>query len=251
MYRARPFLTLAMPRRKRGRSTFRRKRRFVRRRTRPSSFRRRRRVPLPIGGFGNKRMVKLRYSDLKEFDVPVGGSTFNIYRANSVFDPDETGAGHQPLGFDQWMLAYQTFTVIGCKMHVRIMGELVGDQSPVAVCILKTGTVADEALLNTLQTVREHPRHLASRIGYLGNASSFNSRSANLTATWSARKWFGKRFIVGSADHMGGQTTNPTTQAFLTVKAFSISGNNPNPIVILTQIDYLVILAEPRFLAQS
>lgn len=42
----------------------------------------------------------------------------NTFRANSLFDPDFTGVGAQPLGFDQWSTLYSTYRVISCKYEV-------------------------------------------------------------------------------------------------------------------------------------
>jgi len=46
------------------------------------------------------------------------------FRASSCFDPDFTGAGHQPRGFDQWKLLYNMYIVNvsksnsgGCKQQ--------------------------------------------------------------------------------------------------------------------------------------
>lgn len=42
----------------------------------------------------------------------------NIYRGNSLFDPDLTGTGGQPNGFDQWAAFYASYTVLGSKCEV-------------------------------------------------------------------------------------------------------------------------------------
>lgn len=65
------------------------------------------------------RRVKLRYST-KLLLVPPVGNLYaeHVFRANSVFDPDLTGVGHQPRGFDEMNLFYERWRVVGSKIKV-------------------------------------------------------------------------------------------------------------------------------------
>ncbi len=203
---------------------------------------------LAIGGFPRQATVKLRYSDSKEYNVPASGTTFNVYRANGAFDPDLTGAGHQPHGFDQWMTAYTHFTVVSSTMQVRVMSEISGHQIPVAGCILKTSQSNTEASLSTLAIVKERPRMLGSPIMYFGDAGAYRKP---MFARWSGLDWFGKVFMVGSRDYMGSAIASPAEQTFYTVKFFSIGGNDPAAVMVHTTIDYVCVLTEPKFVSQS
>lgn len=55
----------------------------------------------------------LIYHDVKNLDS-TGPPIWQVMLANSLFDPDFTGGGHQPLGFDQMMLLYNKYSVISC-----------------------------------------------------------------------------------------------------------------------------------------
>lgn len=66
----------------------------------------------------------LKYSDL--ITVPSQISTIRSlysFRANSAFDPDYTGIGHQPLGFDQMMALYARYEVISTKCTATFFND--------------------------------------------------------------------------------------------------------------------------------
>ena len=60
--------------------------------------------------------TKLVYTDTILLSS-TGSVAFNThtFRANSVFDPDWTGAGHQPTRFDQLAALYQRYEVLKSK----------------------------------------------------------------------------------------------------------------------------------------
>jgi len=61
----------------------------------------------------------LRYHDV----VDTGGTGVSpssyIFAANGLYDPDITGTGHQPMGFDQLMAFYAHYTVIRSSIKVQ------------------------------------------------------------------------------------------------------------------------------------
>lgn len=60
--------------------------------------------------------VKLIYTTNVSITSTLGSPAFYTFAGNSLFDPDITGVGHQPLGFDQWSTFYNKYTVYGSKI---------------------------------------------------------------------------------------------------------------------------------------
>lgn len=203
---------------------------------------------LVLSGFPKRTTVKLRYTETVELNAPGGGAAFFVVRANGMFDPNFTGTGHQPLGFDQWMLAYTHFTVVGSRMQVRVMSELDGHQVPCAGVILKTAESNTHTSMTTIASVKEHTRLTGSKIFYYGDASSYRQ---SMVARWSGKKWFGKAFLPGSRDYQGSTSADPVEQAFYTVKLYNIGGNDPAAVNAIVTIDYIAVLTEPKFLGGS
>lgn len=53
----------------------------------------------------------MRYSQVIENLPAVGTPDFNLFRANSIFDPDFSGVGHQPYGHDTYQSIYNHYNV--------------------------------------------------------------------------------------------------------------------------------------------
>lgn len=58
-------------------------------------------------------------------------SNDQVFRS-SLYDPDYTGTGHQPLGRDQWATFYQKYRVYGMKYHLQVE-HTSGD--PIVICV--------------------------------------------------------------------------------------------------------------------
>lgn len=63
-----------------------------------------------------------------------GVITQYVFTANGMYDPNITGTGHQPMGFDTMMLYYEQYTVLRSSVTLRFAGN--GTQPVnVSVCL--------------------------------------------------------------------------------------------------------------------
>lgn len=60
--------------------------------------------------------TKMIYSETHDVATSPPNPFLQAWNANSLFKPNNTSAGHQPLGFDQIMTMYRGYIVTGCKM---------------------------------------------------------------------------------------------------------------------------------------
>ncbi len=72
-----------------------------------------------VANFPMKNSQKLKYTDIIQLDTSMGVVDWHQFRANSLFDPDLTGTGHQPLSFDEWTSFYQRYKVHACKISIN------------------------------------------------------------------------------------------------------------------------------------
>lgn len=67
------------------------------------------------------------------------GSAFfadQCWNANGLFDPDQTGVGHQPLGFDQWSAMYARYLVHRVRYHITVCQASSTSDTTVGVVVL-------------------------------------------------------------------------------------------------------------------
>lgn len=103
-------------RRYKKRTSKRAPKKYVRRGTK----RTRRPMTKVLNGFPNNLTVRHRYVD--HVFIPTTGIAFNTgayaFRPNSMFDPNSTGAGHQPANRDDFAAIYSHYTVLSSKIKV-------------------------------------------------------------------------------------------------------------------------------------
>lgn len=104
-------------------------------------------TPLPT-----KLKANLRFAEKNTFNIGVGGlASTNVYNASSLYDPNSTGVGQQPRGFDQIMEMYRSFTVIGSKITVHFMPE--GSNGPILCAInLKSINTVDANIITSVES---------------------------------------------------------------------------------------------------
>ncbi len=59
--------------------------------------------------------VDMVYQDRFNLATSSGVAGTQVFQANSIYDPDFTNVGHQPMYRDQWAAIYQRYKVVTCK----------------------------------------------------------------------------------------------------------------------------------------
>jgi len=72
-------------------------------------------------GLPDRLRLKLIYRESLSWSQLTGNLADNVYRGNSLFDPDLSGSGGQPFLFDQWATLYGLYTVSGSAIEVTSM----------------------------------------------------------------------------------------------------------------------------------
>lgn len=76
----------------------------------------------------DRARVKLKFEQRASMTLTTGNVNYRTYRGNSLYDPDYTGTGTQPAGYDQWTALYNKYLVRASKMSVTVV-SLDGNES--------------------------------------------------------------------------------------------------------------------------
>jgi hypothetical protein len=82
----------------------------------------------------NQLRTNLVYYDTVTLDPQINAlgvaNTYHQFRANSLYDPDLSGIGHQPMFHDNYSQLYQKYRVISSKIKVKILETKFGGVIP-------------------------------------------------------------------------------------------------------------------------
>lgn len=108
------------------------------------------RWPRIEAGLPDTTLVKLRYADTFTLTSLLGATTSKAFRMNSIFDPDYTGAGHQPLYHDAWQALYNRYTVVKStiKATINSTDTTAGADFLVGIAQDDDGTISTTATTN-------------------------------------------------------------------------------------------------------
>lgn len=227
------------PARKYRKRTFRSRRRYARKNRMYRSMR----APLP-----NKLFAKMKYADRTISINPTAGlmATHSI-SANNLYDPDSTGTGHSPRGYDQLMSMYDHYTVVGAKITVHFLPQVASATNQNVVC----GIALKDSSLSPADA-NEFLEGRNTTFRYIANNSSTISAPVRITKKCSVSKFLGIKSLLSSSLARGTLSSSPAEQAYFVIFADNVDNStDPNPITCSVYIEYMVVFTEPKQPGQS
>lgn len=198
------------------------------------------RLPLLVP---KSKKVRLRYP----FTVTVNPNASvagHVFRANDLRDPDFTGAGDQPNGFDQWMAFYNHFTVIGSQLVAAFIQPSSTAIPNIVGIKLQDSSTVETNLLDQIGDPRCH--------WDVSNTVSNSTSVVKMQCNYSAKKFHGVKDVLDNDDLQGDTGASPTEAAYYVVWAGPPDQASDSATVYITgYIEYLAILQEPKDLGRS
>jgi len=192
-------------------------------------------------GFPKKITITHRYQDQHALNTGALGVTNSYYYScNSMFDPNTTGAGHQPFYFDQLAAIYDHYTVIGSKLTLRVAKTDASTNVPVNVGIL----INDDTSGNTsLTALTEHPSSVYKVI-------STGNPVVTMTSKWSAKQTFGGS-VLGNDNLQGTSGASPTEQSYYQIFINSSEMGSQTSVLLDVFIEYIAVWDELKDISSS
>jgi len=199
-------------------------------------------------GFPRTTMVKLRYVDSFDLNAGVATLAYHSMRANSCFDPNRTGIGHQPMNFDLWSSLYNHYVVVGSKIRCVFNPSSSTLQGGwVFGC-----TLADDHTQTTDPTTLMEQGLTKYKIR--DGVVQHSGQAAAVTCCYSAKKFYNIKNIQDNLLRLGASiVANPSEEACFNIFSGPIPGSATDQALVYVTviIDYIVLFSEPKEQVQS
>lgn len=192
----------------------------------------------PDYGFPDKLRTRLRYADTIALN---GSAVNNVFRMNSLYDPDLTNVGHQPCWYDQLCNSvgsapYYKYRVLGSKIKVTFTTSSAPSLAAANVCptlVFIDGSNVASLTYGSATGVMENS---GSKYAILQDKSGGNN-SKTLTLTYSPQKDLG----LSAGDDTIGAAYNANPSAVYYAHVGKIDqGASASNTQIYVEIEYYV-----------
>ncbi len=190
--------------------------------------------------FGNKVYVTLRYHDFIILNPSAGLPDSHIFSANGLFDPNITGIGHQPRGFDQIMQLYINYTVLSSSITVRFAGGTLNADEIVGINLRDSDVIATSA--NDYIEGRHNTNQVFSVSGGRPPVLSYGMNSSS---------YFTIKDPLSEDNLKGDSSKNPLTENFFAIFVSPLDGTDLGTTNCSVEITYNVCFSEPETPSQS
>lgn len=192
---------------------------------------------------------RLEYSEVVNLASGVGGlmGTEAIFALNDLYDPNYSGTGHQPYGFDTLASLYRRYRVDTVSFTLQFSNPNEDSVACAAMVQASAGTYALTG--HDIATVDETPNITMKLLNNTGSQSwVVNSGPLNL------HQVEGVPFSVwqaGTTTYGAAVTTDPTLLPFLRIAIGSAVGSASASIQVLVRFKFNAVFYERKVLAQS
>jgi len=188
-----------------------------------------------------------RYYDWAHEQTSTAGSVSTYkYSANGLYDPDITGTGDQPMGWDQMMLLYNQACCLRSRIQVTFVAEATSP-APMRCCVY----------ISPDSTAVTDPMAIIGNglcaTGILAATSGGSPTVLTLSLELDVAKYFGReKFgVVNDPEMHSTASSNPTEQVYFFVASWAAANTTTCTLGFDTIIEYDSLYNEPRKLAKS
>jgi hypothetical protein len=181
------------------------------------------------------------------FATLAGGVTpgVNVYSANGCYDPDITGIGHQPRGFDQLIALYDHYVVTKSRIKIEVLPSSSGAKCVTGVQLQSSSTSQSDYI-----DYAEQARCDFGLTPFFVTSGGVPEPKTH-AMSFDAHEFMGIPDPITSGKLQGSVSANPSDQAFFHIFAQNIDGSTSSTVVALVSIEYDVTFIEPVPVASS
>lgn len=167
---------------------------------------------MPTGGsiVPDRLRTKLKYTELFSITSTSGAIIQQKMSGNGAFDPNITGSGHQPQGFDQYSALYQRYICRGSSIKVTVNSNTAG--SNYIYSVRPTADINDTSTDMTAEIEKAYSRWKIGTQTHPARAIKMYRSTAKMEGVPNIK-------TLISDDYSAPFTANPTAQWYWFVSA--------------------------------
>jgi len=160
---------------------------------------------------------------------------------NGLYDPNITGTGHQPDGFDQMMIFYEHYVVTHAKITVNFRNSSATTPMSVAISLNSSPTP-----ITDFTQLSESGYLVRDCLGTLGSGANIKT----LTMSCDLSRFAGVPQLRDDPVYRGDVASNPTEQTYFNISVWDVLGSSI-AVTCETLIEYTSWFVEPRKITTS
>jgi len=186
--------------------------------------------------FGLRTRKKVPYFETVTFAGSVSAVAAYLFSTNGCFDPNVTGTGHQPNGFDEVMKFYNHYTVVSSKIRVMFTNR-TANTCHVGLSVSGSTSVSTDYTVNI-----ENGQLIFASI----NPAGIDGSMCVLRTSCNAGAFQGLQNTMDDPDMRGDTSTNPAEQQYFVLTVWDAATANAPTVLLDVFIEYDVVFHEPK-----
>lgn len=197
-----------------------------------------------IGGRGiaDQVYVKMCYVERFDFSQLLNYTSQITMKGNSLFDPNQSGTGHQPLYFDQYAALYSRYRVFGSAITV----DVINNSGSAAIYYVVNATT-DVNSFADIPTLLEQPHSMSPKIVPI--AARVSSRTKMYASTRQVQG-LAKTQIYDDVQS-APVTTDPNNVWYWNILFNTVDNLNGISGICIVKLVYFVEFYDRKFIAGS
>ncbi len=191
-------------------------------------------------GFPDRYFCKLKYTDTEVLSG-TGTTSDMVYRLNSLFDPNFTGVGSQPLSFDQLSAVYQKYLVLRCDWEVTATN--LQSTAAFVTAVPTDVSVSGSSMQSLSEIKRSVTKPLAINSG--GGCMQVLRGSVDMADL------HGQLNLDSDPDEYSLVSTNPQDVAYLTIRAADYTTATSISIAVRVRLTFYAVFKEYALVNES
>lgn len=186
-------------------------------------------------------IVPLKYvSEKLNIVCTSGASNYHLFNFNNLYDPDRTGTGHQPCGFDEWTAFYSIYRVLSAS--IDIWATNTTNSNPIRLVLQSMGSTGGSTNADLAQEQRGKEKFGGDQTKVLHIGMKRKGHQVfNVT----------KEQYRSDDLYRAATSGAPSKEGCFQIWAQPFDELTTSSISFKAEIVYNVIFSNPKFIAQS